>query len=86
VPREHTRTRAQLDDLAAAPDQDSALLDELPYLVGQLHDAPADLIEALINALDTQVLYRPEQDQATIWATLTNTTPPPSPPYSTTPA
>jgi site-specific DNA recombinase len=74
---EHTRTQAQLDDLAAAgiPDQDPALLDELPYLAGQLADAPADLVEALISALDIQILYRPEQDQATIWATLTDTTP-----------
>ena len=46
---EHTRTQAQLDDLAAAgiPDQDPALLDELPYLAAQLADAPADLVEAL---------------------------------------
>ena len=36
---------------------------------------PAALIEALLNALDIQVLYRPEQEQATIWATLTDTTP-----------
>jgi site-specific DNA recombinase len=74
---QHTRTQAQLDDLAAAatPDQDPGLLDELPYLATQLNDAPADLLEALINALDIQILYRPEQDQATIWATLTDTTP-----------
>ena len=74
---EHTRTQAQLDDLAAAaiPDQDPALLDELPYLASQLADAPADLVEALIDALDIQILYRPEQHQATIWATLTDTTP-----------
>ena len=74
---EHTRTQAQLDDLTAAatPDQDPALLDELPYLASQLHDAPAALVEALINALDIQILYRPEQGQATIWATLTDTTP-----------
>ena len=75
---EHTRTQAQLvDDLAAAatPDQDPALLDELPYLAGQLTDAPAHLTEALINALDIPILYRPEQGQATIWATLTDTTP-----------
>ena len=32
-------------------------------------------MEALISALDIQILYRPEQDQATIWATLTDTTP-----------
>jgi hypothetical protein len=74
---EHARTQAQLDDLAAAavPDQDPGLLDELPYLAGQLADAPADLIEALIDALDIQILYRPEQQQTTIWATLTDTTP-----------
>jgi hypothetical protein len=29
----------------------------------------------VISALDIQVLYQPEQDQATIWATLTDTTP-----------
>jgi len=28
-----------------------------------------------INALDIQILYRPEQHQATVWATLTDTTP-----------
>jgi hypothetical protein len=69
--------QAQLDDLAAAaiPEQDPTLLDELPYLTSQLTDAPADLVEALINALDIQILYRPEQHQATVWATLTDTTP-----------
>jgi len=74
---DHARTQAQLDDLAAAttPDQDPALLDELPYLTSQLDDAPAELVEALIDALDIQILYRPEQHQATIWATLTDTTP-----------
>ena len=74
---ERISTQAQLDDLAAAatPDQDPSLLDGLPYLAGQLADAPAELIEALIGALDIQILYRPEQDQATIWATVTDTTP-----------
>jgi hypothetical protein len=74
---EHTSVQAQLDKLAAAatPDQDPALLDELPYLAGQLADAPDGLVEALIGALDIQVLYRPEQHQATVWATLTDTTP-----------
>jgi hypothetical protein len=52
-----------------------ALFDELPHLASQLADAPAALVEALLNALDIQVLYRPEQHQATIWATLTDTTP-----------
>jgi len=55
--------------------QDPGLLDELPYLTARLNDAPAGLLEAPINALDIQILYRPEQHQATIWATLTDTTP-----------
>ena len=39
---ERTSTKAELDTLAAAatPDQDPTLLDELPYLAGQLTDAP----------------------------------------------
>jgi len=54
---------------------------------GQLDDASPALIEALVNALDIQILYRPEQDQATIWATLNrHHPPPPSPPCSTIPA
>jgi hypothetical protein len=79
---QHTATQAQLDELAATatPNQDPSLLDELPYLTSQLNDAPADLVAGLLDALDIQVLYRPEQHQATIWATLTDTTPPPSPP------
>ena len=73
---QHTSIQAQLDELTAtAPDQDPALLDELPHLASQLADAPAALVEALLNALDIQVLYRPEQHQATSWATLTDTTP-----------
>jgi hypothetical protein len=69
--------QAQPDDLAVAatPEQDPTLLDELPYLTSQLTDAPADLVEALINALDIQILYRHEQHQATVWGTLTDTTP-----------
>jgi hypothetical protein len=74
---QHTATQAQLDELAAAatPDQDPTLLDELPYLTAQLCDVPADLVAGLLDALDIQVLYRPELHQATIWATLTDTIP-----------
>jgi hypothetical protein len=38
---ERARTQAQLDDLTTAvtPDQDPALLDELPYLAAQLAEA-----------------------------------------------
>jgi hypothetical protein len=70
-----TATQAQLDELTATatPDQDPTLLDELPYLTGLLDTAPVGLVAGLLDALDIQVLYRPEQDQATIWATLTDT-------------
>jgi hypothetical protein len=74
---QRTTAQAQLDELTATatPDNDPSLLDELPYLTAQLDDAPAHLVAALLDALDIQVLYRPEQQQATIWATLTDTTP-----------
>jgi hypothetical protein len=46
---------AQLAGLTAAavPDQDPALLDALPYLTSQPDDAPAHLVAALLDALDT---------------------------------
>jgi len=74
---QRTTVQAQLDTLNAAgtPRDDPALLDELPHLAATLADAPVPLIEDLLTALDLQVLYRPEQGQATIWATLTDTTP-----------
>jgi hypothetical protein len=46
----------------------------------------ASLALARPGALDIQILYRPGQDQATIWAILTDTTPPLSAPCSATPA
>jgi hypothetical protein len=74
---QRTATQAQLDELAAAiPDQDPSLLDELPYLTSQLHKAPADLVAGLLDTPDIQVLYQPEQHQATILATLTYPPPP----------
>jgi hypothetical protein len=74
---QRTTIQAQLDALNAAgtPRDDPGLLDELPYLPVTLAGAPVPLIEALLTALNLQVLYRPEQGQATIWATLTDTTP-----------
>jgi hypothetical protein len=56
----------------AIPDQDPSLPGELPYLTSQLHEAPADLAAGLPDALDIQVLYRPQQHQPTIRATLTD--------------
>src|ERR1019366_4381523 len=74
---QRTATQTQLDTLnaAATPHEDPALLDELPHLTTTLAHAPAPLIENLLTALDIQVLYRPEQVQASILATLTDTTP-----------
>jgi hypothetical protein len=74
-PAHHHPGPARRPDRRRRPRPGPALLDELPYLTSQLDDAPADLVAALLDALDIQVLYRPEQQQATIWATLTDTTP-----------
>jgi len=64
---------------------DPALLDELPYLTATLAATPIPPIEGRLTALDLQVLYRPEQAQATIWATLTDTSPNHHPPVQLPP-
>jgi hypothetical protein len=63
--------RARLAQYVSA----AAHLDRLRHDAGQLNDAPADLVAGLLDALDIQVLCRPEQHKATIWVTLTDTTP-----------
>jgi hypothetical protein len=72
-----TTAEAQLTDLenTTEPDSDPSLLDELPYLTDNLASAPAELLHQLIDALDIQCLYRKDKNQATIWATITPTTP-----------
>lgn len=72
-----TRIEAQLADLEAATAQDSdpSLLDELPTLPDLLTDAPPRLLAALLEAFDIQALYNKDMHQATIWVTITDTTP-----------
>jgi hypothetical protein len=61
---------------ATAPQAtDPALLDDIPALAGLFSQAPDHIKTALYDALDIQILYRAEQNQATIWATLTDATP-----------
>ncbi len=74
---ERTRTEAQLADLnaAAPPDNDPALLDTLPIAAALFTDAPDRIKEALLAAFDIQALYRHDQNQVTIWASLTADTP-----------
>jgi site-specific DNA recombinase len=54
---------------------DPALLDELPYLAGLLNRAPARLRAQLYAALDLRALYNKDDDQATIRAAITTSTP-----------
>ncbi len=75
---EHAAVQAELDALTADAGpaaSDPALLDELPYAPGQLASAPAAIREALYAAFDIQCLYRQDQGQLTIWATITAATP-----------
>jgi hypothetical protein len=54
---------------------DPALLDAVPRAAGQFTTAPPEVREALYTALDVQILYRPDQNQMTIWVTITDATP-----------
>jgi hypothetical protein len=65
---------AELDTQTAAAD-DPTLLDAIPRAAGQFTTTPAEIREALYTALDVQILYRPDQDQMTIWVTITDATP-----------
>jgi site-specific DNA recombinase len=42
---------------------------------GKFTTAPPEVREALYAALDVQILYRPDQNQMTIWVTITDATP-----------
>ena len=67
----------QLTALQATAPQasDPALLDELPQAAALFDQAPEHIKEQLCAAFDIQVLYRDDRQQATIWATITDTTP-----------
>jgi hypothetical protein len=74
---EQHAAQAELDALTAAqpPAPDPSLLDELPYLPGILHNAPDHLAAALCAAFDITISYRQGKKQATVRATITDTTP-----------
>ena len=65
---------AELETQTAAAD-DPALLAAVPRAAGKFTTAPPEVREALYTALDVQILYRPDQNQMTIWVTITDATP-----------
>jgi hypothetical protein len=69
--------QAELDQIQAdqPAEDDPALLDELPYAAAAFTTAPENLKAKIYAAFDIQVLYRAPIKQATIWATITPTTP-----------
>jgi hypothetical protein len=74
---EHEDIDRQLADLASDTHHgnDADLLDELPELAGRLADLPPGLQARLFAAFDIQILWNPPMRQATIHATITDTTP-----------
>jgi hypothetical protein len=68
---------AQLAETEAAQPaaQDLSLIDELPHAAAALDTAPDNVKAKLYAAFDVQVLFRAPKKQATIWATITSTTP-----------
>ena len=55
-------------------DNDPALLDKLPYAAGKFA-ALAHVRAALYDAFDIQAFYRQDKQQATVWVTITESTP-----------
>jgi site-specific DNA recombinase len=74
---ERTTLTGQIAELSSAPadENDPALLDEIPRAASMLLQAPDTIREQLYAALDLQILYRADKNQATIWVTLTENTP-----------
>ena len=60
---------------ASPPPNDPSPLDELPYAPGLLASAPAELRARIYAAFQVHALYRAQQHQATITATITDQTP-----------
>lgn len=54
---------------------DPRLLDAIPRAAAWLATASPDIRETLYDALDIQVLYREDNQQMTIWVTITDSTP-----------
>jgi hypothetical protein len=74
---ERTRTETALAAAQTATTQanDPALLDELPLAGDIVSAAPDRIKEAIYAAFDIHALYRHDQHQVTIWATITPATP-----------
>ena len=74
---EQAAAKAELETLTADQPaaEDPALLDELPYAPGLLAGAPAELRARIYAAFQVHALYRAQQRQATITATITDQTP-----------
>jgi hypothetical protein len=76
---ERDKVTQQLADLSRQQEetsQDPSLLDALPLLTPErLASAPEHLLAQLYQALDLQLLYNKDDDQVTIHAVLTDTTP-----------
>jgi site-specific DNA recombinase len=74
---EQAAAKAELEALTASQPvaEDPALIDELPFAPALLADAPADIRAHVYAAFQVQALYRADQHQATIRATITDQTP-----------
>lgn len=74
---ERTRTETALAaaETATTQAEDPTLLDELPLAGDIVTAAPDRIKEAIYAAFDIHALYRHDQHQVTIWATITPATP-----------
>jgi hypothetical protein len=74
---EREQKEAQLKTLPrqAPAGNDIDLADELPMLPARLHELPERIQAALFAALDIQILWNAPMRQATLFATITDTTP-----------
>jgi hypothetical protein len=74
---ERAKINTELDALGKhqASIPDPGLLDRLPTLGDILHQAPRRLQEQLFAAFDLQILYSKEDDQASLYAAITDSTP-----------
>lgn len=73
--RDDITTRLSQLAAAAPATDDPALLDNIPRLAGILNNAPARLWQDLCRAFQIQILYNPDADQISCYATITPATP-----------
>jgi site-specific DNA recombinase len=84
--RETTQTQLDTLDHTGTDDNDISLLDLMPLLARTIDIHPEHIQAALYQAFDIQALYKDDMHQVTIFATITTSTPKPSPPSSPKPA